>query len=331
VIACILPFNDPVALVAHKAGPALAAGNAVVMKPDPSSSLSVLRTCELMLEAGVPDGRLNVLTGGGAVGRALVEHRDVRMISITGGRNTGESVARSAGIKRLSLELGSNSPVIIMNDARLDQAAQAVCDGAFAQAGQNCLGVQRVFVQRGVYEAFRDKVVAVASRLKAGHSLDSDVDVCQMIRSEEADRVKAWIEEAVGAGAVVLCGGGQHGAVIEATILEKVPDGARLACQEVYGPVCALFPFETLEEAVSRANNVDVGLHGAVFTESLRDAFYVAEHLEVGAVIVNDSTDYRLDTMPFGGTKQSGIGREGVKYAAEEMSETRVVCFNLGD
>ena len=331
VIACILPFNDPVALVAHKAGPALAAGNAVVMKPDPSSSLSVLRTCELMLEAGVPDGRLNVLTGGGAVGRALVEHRDVRMISFTGGRNTGESVARSAGIKRLSLELGSNSPVIIMNDARLDQAAQAVCDGAFAQAGQNCLGVQRVFVQRGVYEAFRDKVVAVASRLKAGHSLDGDVDVCQMIRSEEADRVKAWIEEAVGAGAVVLCGGGQHGAVIEATILEKVPDGARLACQEVYGPVCALFPFDTLEEAVSRANNVDVGLHGAVFTESLRDAFYVAEHLEVGAVIVNDSTDYRLDTMPFGGTKQSGIGREGVKYAAEEMSETRVVCFNLGD
>ena len=331
VIACILPFNDPVTLVAHKVGPALAAGNAVVMKPDPSSSLSVLRTCELMLEAGVPDGRINVLTGGGMVGQALVEHEDVRMISFTGGRATGEKVVRSAGVKRFSLELGSNSPVIIMDDARLDQAAQAVCDGAFAQAGQNCLGVQRVFVQEDVYQAFRDKVVAVASGLKAGHSLDGDVDVCQMIRPAEADRVKTWIDEAVGAGAVVLCGGEQHGAVIEATILEGVPDGARLSCNEVYGPVCALFPFDTLEEAVSRANNVDVGLHGAVFTESLRDAFYVAENLEVGAVIVNDSTDYRLDTMPFGGTKQSGVGREGVKYAAEEMSETRVVCFNLGD
>jgi len=330
VIACILPFNDPVTLVAHKVGPALAAGNAVVMKPDPSSSLSVLRTCELILEAGVPDGRINVLTGDGRVGQAMVEHPDVRMISFTGGRATGEKVVRSAGIKRFSLELGSNSPVIIMNDARLDQAAQAVCDGAFAQAGQNCLGVQRVFVQRGVYDHFREKVVAIASGLKAGHSLDGDIDVCQMIRLAEADRVKQWIDEAVGAGALVLCGGKQHGAVIEATILEGVPDGARISCNEVYGPVCALFPFDTLEEAVSRANNVDVGLHGAVFTESLRDAFYVAENLEVGAVIVNDSTDYRVDTMPFGGTKQSGVGREGVKYAAEEMSETRVVCFNLG-
>ena len=331
VITCILPFNDPVALVAHKAGPALAAGNSVIMKPDPSSSLSVIRTCELMLETGVPDGRINVLTGGGDVGQALVEHPDVRMISFTGGRATGEKVMRTAGIKRFSLELGSNSPVIIMDDARLDAAAQAVCDGAFAQAGQNCLGVQRVFVQRGVYDTFREKVVAVASGLKAGHSLETDVDVCQMIRRSEADRVKAWIDEAVSAGAVVLCGGEQHGAVIEATILEGVSDGARLSCDEVYGPVCALFPFDTLEEAVERANNVDVGLHGAVFTESLRSAFYVAEHLEVGAVIVNDSTDYRLDTMPFGGTKQSGVGREGVKYAAEEMSETRVICFNLGD
>ena len=331
VIACILPFNDPVALVAHKVGPALAAGNAVVLKPDPSSSLSVLRTCQLMLEAGVPDGRINVLTGGGDVGAALVEHPDVRMVSFTGGRNTGEKVVRNAGIKRFSLELGSNSPVIIMDDARLDQAAQAVCDGAFAQAGQNCLGVQRVFVQRGVYEAFREKVVGVASALKAGHSLDADVDVCQMIRPAEADRVKQWIDEAVDAGAVVLCGGNQHGAVIEATILEHVPDGARLSCNEVYGPVCALFPFDTLDEAIERANNVDVGLHGAVFTENLRTAFQVAGELEVGAVIVNDSTDYRLDTMPFGGTKQSGVGREGVRYAAEEMSETRVVCFNLAD
>lgn len=331
VIACILPFNDPVALVAHKAGPALAAGNSVVMKPDPSSSLSVLRTCELMLEAGVPDGRLNVLTGGAAVGQALVEHPEVRMISFTGGRRTGEKVMSTAGIKRFSLELGSNSPVIVMDDARLGQAAQAVCDGAFAQAGQNCLGVQRVFVHRSVYDTFREQVVTVAKGLRAGHSLDPEVDVCQMIRPAEADRVKKWIDEAVASGATILCGGEQHGAVIEATILEGVPDGARLSCDEVYGPVCGLFPFDTLEEAVERANNVDVGLHGAIFTERLRDAFYVAEHLEVGAVIVNDSTDYRLDTMPFGGTKQSGVGREGLRYAAEEMSETRVICFNLGE
>jgi len=329
VIACILPFNDPIALVAHKAGPAIAAGNSVIMKPDPSSSLSVLRVCEIMLEAGIPAGRLNVVTGGKETGEALVGHPKVRMISFTGGLKTGEAVSRQAGIKRLSLELGSNSPVIVMPDARMEQAVQAVSDGAFAQAGQNCLGVQRVFVQRSVYEDFKDLFVAKAKTLKAGHSLDSDVDVCQMMRPSEADRVKTLIDSAVQAGGQILAGGNQIGAVIEATVLDNVPESHAISCDEIYGPVVMLTPFDTLKEAVERANSVDVGLHGAVFTESLRDAFYVAEHLEVGGVIVNDSTDYRLDTMPFGGTKQSGVGREGVRYAAEEMSETRVVCFNL--
>ncbi len=329
VIACILPFNDPVALIAHKVGPAIAGGNAVIVKPDPSSSLSVVRTCELLLEAGIPVGRLNVLTGGAEVGEALVGHDDVRMISFTGGQKTGEAITRGAGIKRLSLELGSNSPVIIHSDARLDAAVQAVADGAFAQAGQNCIGVQRVFVHESVYEAFRDGLCAHTALLNAGHSLDPDVDVCQMIRMKEADRVKSWIDDAVAVGARVLTGGTQTGSVIAPTVMEAIPVSARLAYEEVYGPVLGLYPYATLEEAVDRANDVDVGLHGAVFTESLRDAFYVAEHLEVGAVIINDSTDYRLDTMPFGGTKKSGVGREGVRFAAEEMTETRVVCFNL--
>ena len=330
IIACILPFNDPVALVAHKVGPAIAAGNAVILKPDPSSSLSVVRVCELLLQAGIPAGRVNVITGDGpTVGQALVVHPQVRMISFTGGMKTGEIITRTAGIKKLSLELGSNSPVIIMADADLDAGARAVCDGAFAQAGQNCLGVQRVFVHSDVYAAFRDKVVQKTKGLKAGHSMDPDVDVCQMIRPAEANRVKAWIDEAVSQGARILIGGTQQGAVIEPTVMEGVADGARLSCAEVYGPVVSLFPVESLVEAIQKANAVDVGLHGAVFTESLRDAFYVAQHLEVGAVMINETTDYRLDTMPFGGTKKSGIGREGVRFAAEEMTETRVVCFNL--
>jgi glyceraldehyde-3-phosphate dehydrogenase (NADP+) len=330
IIACILPFNDPVALVAHKVGPAIAAGNAVILKPDPSSSLAVVRACELLLQAGVPAGRVNVVTGDGpSVGQALVRHPQVRMISFTGGMKTGEIITQTAGIKKLSLELGSNSPVIVMADADLDAATRAVCDGAFAQAGQNCLGVQRVFVHSAVYEAFKEKVVRKAGSLRAGHSMDPGVDVCQMIRPAEADRVKSWIDESVEKGARVLVGGKQHGAVIEATVMEGVPNTARLSCNEVYGPVVSLFPIESLQEAVEKANAVDVGLHGAVFTESLRDAFYVAQHLEVGAVMVNETTDYRLDTMPFGGTKKSGIGREGVRFAAEEMTETRVVCFNL--
>jgi len=330
VIACILPFNDPVALVAHKAGPALAAGNSVVMKPDPASSLSVLKACEVMLDGGIPAGRLNVVTGGAETGQALVEHPHVRMISFTGGQKTGEKVSSLSGIKRLSLEMGSNSPVIVMPDARMEQAVQAISDGAFAQAGQNCLGVQRVFVHASVYESFRDAFVAKVGTLKAGHSMDPSVDVCQMIRRSEADRVKFHIDAAAEAGARILAGGNQIDAVIEPTVMENVQESASISCEEIYGPVVALYTFETLEDAVRRANNVDVGLHGAVFTESLRDAFYVIEHLEVGGVIVNDSTDYRLDTMPFGGTKNSGIGREGVRFAAEEMSETRVVCFNLG-
>jgi len=159
--------------------------------------------------------------------------------------------------------------------------------------------------------------------------MDPEVDVCQMIRPAEADRIKAWIDEAVAQGAQILAGGKQHGSVIEPTVMEGVADSARLSCAEVYGPVVSLFCVESLVEAVQKANAVDVGLHGAVFTENLRDAFYVAQHLEVGAVMINETTDYRLDTMPFGGTKKSGIGREGVRFAAEEMSETRVVCFNL--
>jgi len=330
VIVCILPFNDPVALVAHKVGPSIAAGNAVILKPDPSSSLAVVRAAELLLQAGIPAGRVNVVTGDGpTVGQTLVRHPGVRMVSFTGGMRTGEIITQTAGIKKLSLELGSNSPVIVMADADLEAATKAVCEGAFAQAGQNCLGVQRVFVHSDVYEAFRAKVVQRAGSLKAGHSLDPDIDVCQMIRLAEADRVKAWIDESVDLGARVLAGGQQHGAVIEATVMEGVPEGARLSCNEVYGPVVSLFPVDSLIEAVDKANAVDVGLHGAVFTESLRDAFYVARNLEVGAVMVNETTDYRLDTMPFGGTKKSGIGREGVRFAAEEMTETRVVCFSL--
>lgn len=330
VVGAILPFNDPVAVAAHKIGPALAGSNAVVVKPDPSSSLSVLRFCELLAEAGIPAGRVNVVTGGGEeTGAPLVTDERVRCVSFTGGVSTGRRITESAGIKKLVLELGANSPVIVMPDARIDDAVNAITAGAFAQAGQNCLGVQRVFIHRTVYDDVAAKLAEAAAKLKAGHSMDESVDVCQMIRMSEAERVHAWIREAVDAGARVIAGGGRSGAVVEPTVLENVPDDARLACSEVYGPVVGLFRFDDLPEAVARANAVDTGLHGAVFTESLRSAMYVAEHLQVGGVIVNDSSDYRMDLMPFGGMKNSGIGREGIRFAAEEMTLTRVVCFNL--
>jgi glyceraldehyde-3-phosphate dehydrogenase (NADP+) len=330
VVLAITPFNDPLAVAAHKVGPALAAGNAVVLKPSSATPLSALWLARDLIDAGLPPGRLNVLTGRGDVlGPVLAADERVRLVSFTGGVETGRQLARSAGLKKFSLELGSNSPVIVLPDARLDAAAAAVTAGAFAQAGQNCLGVQRVLVHDSVYDAFKTRLLAEVAPLKAGWSLDESTDVCAMINADEARRIESWILEAAAQGARVLAGGRRDGAVLWPTVLEAVPSGARLDRDEAYGPVVSLYRVGSLDEAIDRANQVRYGLHAAIFTESLRDAFSAAQRLEVGAVIVNDSTDYRLDVMPFGGTKLSGVGREGVPFAVEEMTETRVVCFNL--
>lgn len=330
VVGAITPFNDPLAMAAHKVGPALAAGNAVVLKPASATPLSALHLARDLMEAGLPEGRLNVVTGRGEeLGEALVSDPRVRLVSFTGGVATGEWITRKAGIKKLSMELGSNSPVIVLPDADLDRAVPAIAAGAFAQAGQNCLGVQRVLVHEKIYASFSRRFVDHVARLRAGSSLDEKTDVCAMITRREADRVEAWIGEAVESGARVLIGYRREGTLIWPTVLENVPDGVRLDCQEVYGPVVSLYRVSSLDEAIARANRVSYGLHAAIFTESLKDAFHAIQELDVGGVIVNDSTDYRLDVMPFGGTKLSGIGREGIRFATQEMTETRVVCLNL--
>lgn len=330
VVAAILPFNDPLAVMAHKVGPAIAGGNAVVVKPDSRSPLAVLRAARHLVEAGLPAGRLSVVTGDGdAVGAPLVRDPRVRMVTFTGGVATGERIVASAGIKKVSLELGANSAVIVLGDADLQRAAAAIVDGAFAQAGQNCLGVQRVFVAAEVYDAVASGVVARTRRLKAGSSLDETTDVCPVITEREAIRVESMIRDAVAGGAKVLAGGGRRGAVVEPTVLADVPSGCGLDCNEAYGPVVGLYRVASLDEAIARANETEFGLHAAVFTNDLKAAFEALRRLNVGGVIVNDSTDYRLDTMPFGGVKRSGFGREGVRFALEEMTETRVACFNL--
>jgi glyceraldehyde-3-phosphate dehydrogenase (NADP+) len=330
VVVAIMPFNDPLAVATHKIGPALAAGNAVVAKPASASPLSALRLARDLVAAGLPAGRLNVLTGrGSTLGPVLVADSRVRLISFTGGVETGEQMARQAGIKKLSMELGSSSPVIVQPDAKLREAAAAVASGGFAQAGQNCLGVQRVFVHEAVYDAFTGLLLDRVARLKPGSSLDETVDVCAMINAAQAQRLEAWIGEAEAAGARVLAGGRREGALLWPTVLENVPAGTSLDREEAYGPVVSLYRTASLDEAIERANKVRYGLHAAIFTESLRDAFTAVQRLSAGAVIVNDSTDYRLDVMPFGGIKSSGLGREGVPFAVEEMTETRVVCFNL--
>jgi glyceraldehyde-3-phosphate dehydrogenase (NADP+) len=330
LVGAITPFNDPLAMAAHKAAPALAAGNSVVLKPGSATPFSALGLARDLLEAGLPAGRLSVVTGRGeAVGEALVTDPRIRLVSFTGGVETGEKITRIAGVKKLAMELGSNSPVIVLADANLEKAVPAISAGAFAQAGQNCLGVQRVLVHEAVYDDFLGRFTAHVALLKAGSSVDEETDVCAMISEGQAARIEKWVREAVGRGARVLTGGRREAALFWPTVLADVPEGVRLDCDEAYGPVVSLYRVRDLEEAIAVANRVRYGLHAAIFTESLRDAYRAIRGLHYGAVIVNDSTDYRLDVMPFGGTKLSGLGREGVRFALLESTETRVVCFNL--
>jgi len=330
IVSAILPFNDPLALAAHVIGPAFAAGNPIIVKPSARTPLSILRLARHLTDAGIPPGWLNIVTGkGAAIGDALVGDPRIRIVTFTGGVRTGQAIARKAGIKKLIMELGSNSPVIVMDDASIDRAVPLIASGAFAQAGENCLGVQRVLIHEKIYDRFKERFVKHVNTLKAGSSLDEATDVCAMITEAEAERVHAWIKEAVDKGAHILTGGKKEGAVLRPTVLEKVPRGIQIDCEEVYGPVVSLYRITSLDEAIEQANDVEYGLHAAIFTERLTDAFAAARKLHFGGIIVNDSTDYRLDVMPFGGTKMSGIGRQGVWTMLEEMTETRVVCFNL--
>ncbi len=328
VVLAITPFNDPLNLVAHKLGPAIAGGNAVILKPATVTPLSALKLTAALLEAGLPDTVLQTLTGhGAALGDALVSDPRVRMVSFTGGLEAGRHIMARIGLKKVGMELGSNSPVIVWSDADLEWAASSSVSGAFWAAGQNCIGVQRIYVHRPVYERFRELVVARTSALRPGPKLEEATDMGPMITRDEAQRVEGWIREAVEGGARVLCGGRREGALLEPTVLEAVPETTRLHRDEVFGPTVNLYPVDDLDEAIAAANSVDFGLHAAGFTHDLGIAHRMASGLECGGVMINDSTDYRLDSMPFGGVKGSGLGREGIRFSLQEMTEPKVVCF----
>ena len=330
IVGAITPFNDPLNLVAHKLGPALAAGNAVVLKPDSRTPLSGLALAKALHDAGLPEGVLQAVTGpGGEVGNALVRDPRVRMISFTGGRVTGERIAREAGLKKLAMELGSNAPALVMEDADLDLAVEACVSGAFAAAGQNCLHVQRVLVHDALYDAFEARFVAGAEAIRTGPKLSEETDMGPMIDEQAARRVEKLVLDAQRAGARILAGGTRDGAIMAPTVVADVPEDHELALDEVYGPVTLLQRFVDPTAAVERANAVDYGLQAGVFTRDGRTAFELADALHYGGVMINDSSDYRIDAMPFGGFKGSGLGREGVPFAVQEMTEPKLVCFDL--
>jgi len=330
VIAAITPFNDPLNLVAHKLGPIIAGGNSVVLKPATVTPLSALKLGEILLDAGLPPKILNIVTGyGDVIGDALVTDERVRMVTFTGGPEAGKGITKKAGLKKIGMELGSNSPVIVMDDCDLEKAVESCVSGAFWAVGQNCIGVQRLYVQKNIYDAFEIKFVERTRKMKVGFQLNEDTDMGPMITEKEAIRVEEWIKEAVQAGGILLTGGERKGSIVQPTVMKDVPKSCRLGHEEVFGPVVILYKIDNLDEAIKEANDVVYGLHAGIFTSNLNTAFKAIKEINVGGIMINDSSDYRIDGMPFGGVKNSGLGREGIKFSLQEMTEPKVVCFNL--
>lgn len=330
VVAAITPFNVPINLVCHKLGPAIAAGNSVVLKPAEVTPICALKLAELMEEAGLPKGRLQVLTGDGAeIGEWLLENQDVNMFTFTGSPRVGELIRSKAGLRKVSLELGNNSATVVHKDADLEKAASLISQKSFNNAGQVCISVQRIYVHTNIYTAFVNKLKEKTEKLVVGNPMDEQTDIGPMIRLKEAERVEEWVKEAVEEGAKIKLGGKRDGAFYLPTILTNVNDEMKVCRQEVFGPVVAIAQYDEIDEVISKVNDSDYGLQAGLFTNDLQFAMKAAREIEVGGLIVNDASAYRVDHMPYGGVKKSGNGKEGPKYAIEEMTEERIIVLNL--
>lgn len=330
VIAAITPFNFPLNLSVHKIGPALAGGNTVVHKPASTTPISAVMLAELFLECGLPKGALNVITGpGGSIGEQLVFHKDVAMITFTGSPEVGLRLRNLAGMKRVTLELGNNSAVIIEPDADLAEAASRCVAGSFAHSGQVCISVQRIFVAEPVRNEFLERVMEGTRKLKVGHPHDGGTDISSLITEREAERVESWIQEAVEGGAKLLTGGRRSRATVEPAVLTDVPASAQIACKEAFGPVVGINGYKTLDDAIAMVNDSEYGLQAGIYTRDIQRAFRAARQVHVGGFMINQIPQYRVDQMPYGGVKMSGTGREGPKYAIEEMTEPKLICWKL--
>ncbi len=330
VVLAITPYNDPLNLVAHKIGPAIAAGNAVILKPNSSTPLSARKLVELFEATELPTGVLQLITGSGAIiGEQLVCDPRVRMVSFTGGPRVGKRILARAGLKKIGMELGGNCPCIVMGDADMELAVESTVSGAFWAAGQNCLHVQRIYIQKDHFDDFSERFVTLTRRMKVGDKLDEATDMGPMISDAAALRVSEFVDDAVAAGARILTGGECKDRYYQPTVLDNVSADCRISNEEVFGPVVALYPFRDIQEAIDLANDVDYGLQAGVFTRDLATAHTIADSLNCGGVMINDSSDYRIDAMPFGGTRGSGLGKEGVVHAISEMTDLKTYCFNL--
>lgn len=329
VIGAITPFNFPQNLVAHKVGPAIAAGNTIVLKPASQTPLSALFLAELIDQTALPKGAFNVVTGSGrTVGDALVESDRVKMITFTGSPAVGIGIREKAGLKKVALELGSNAGLIIDKGVDLTQIVPKCVTGAFSNQGQVCISLQRTYVMDELFDEFIAQFVSAATKLTIGDPLDEKTDVSAMIHHAEQERAISWVNEAVDRGAEILTGGKMENGVFMPTILTNVASDLKVSCQEVFAPIVIVNRISSIEEGIEAINDSSYGLQAGIFTNDIQTAFKASKRLEVGGVMINDVPTYRVDQMPYGGVKESGTGKEGLKYAIQEMTETKLVVWN---
>ena len=329
VVAAITPFNYPLNLTIHKIAPAIAAKNTVIIKPPTDAPLTVMKFAELVNEE-FPKGVINVITGyGSEVGDALVASAKIDKISFTGSVMTGLMISQRAGMKKVTLELGGNDPLIVLDDANTDAAVKGVINGAYLNAGQVCMGVKRIIVQEGIYEEFKAKLVEETSKIKMGNPMDKKTQLGTLISKKAAVHVEETVNNAVKDGAQILIGGKRNGAFYEATVIDKVTPDMDIVVNETFGPVAPLIKVKSVDEAIKMANATEYGLQSGVFTENYRNALKCANEIEAGTIFVNKQSTFRTDNMPFGGFKNSGCGKEGIKYAVDEMTKTKLIGLNL--
>ncbi len=331
VIAAISPFNFPLNLVAHKVAPALASGNSVVLKPATTTPISAVHLCEILVEAGLPPGAINLVVGpGSTIGERLVSDPRVAKVTFTGSPAVGRRITQIAGIKKITLELGNTSPVIVAPDADLEYAARRCAVGAYYNSGQVCISVQRIYSQRPVYEPFTEAFVKASQAMVVGDPLDERVDVGPMIDVREAERIEAWVREAQSGGAQVHTGGKREQAVYWPTVLTGVTPSMKVVAEEAFAPVASVIATDDFEEALRQADAGDFGLQVSVFTRDIGRVLQAIRRLNFGGVIINESPAFRVDHMPYGGNRQSGLGREGVRFAMEDMTNIQLVAIREG-
>ncbi|WP_249705163.1 aldehyde dehydrogenase family protein [Bacillus zhangzhouensis] len=330
VVLAITPFNAPLNLICHKIGPAFAAGNAIILKPAPQTSAVATAFVKLLLEAEFPEKSVQLIIGGVDAGRQLVTDERTNLVSFTGGAVGGEHISNSAGLKKVLLELGGNGATIVHHDADIEKAASLCAKTGFSNSGQSCISVQRIYVHKEILATFTETLKEKVDQLIVGDPLSSESDIGCMVDEQAAKRVEVWIQEAEKMGASIISGGQRNGASVRPTILLSPPKQAKVVCEEVFGPVVSILPYEDLNEAIKEANDSRYGLQAGIFTSQLAVALHAAKELETGGVIINGTSNFRLDHWPYGGIKRSGIGREGPRFAIEEMTETKMVVLPEG-